>query len=63
MRDGGSIDVGRLPSHVLFVNGMGEWWRALAAMVKGHRSQMVWFRWGWISVGRYMWMNDLTRIR
>jgi len=30
-------------------------------MVQGHKSQMVWFRWGWITIGRYMTVNDLKR--
>ncbi|KAI2613177.1 LmbE-like protein [Hypoxylon fragiforme] len=29
------------------------------AMTEAHRSQMVWFRWGWIALSRYMYMNDL----
>jgi N-acetylglucosaminylphosphatidylinositol deacetylase len=33
---------------------------AWKAMVTAHQSQMVWFRWGWILLSRYMYMNDLT---
>ncbi|KAK9469302.1 putative deacetylase LmbE-like domain-containing protein, partial [Lipomyces arxii] len=29
------------------------------AMTKAHKSQMRWFRWGWISLSRYMVVNDL----
>ncbi|KAK9477661.1 putative deacetylase LmbE-like domain-containing protein [Lipomyces japonicus] len=32
------------------------------AMTKAHVSQMVWFRWGWISLSRYMVVNDLQRL-
>lgn len=32
---------------------------AWKAMVTAHKSQMVWFRWGWILFSRYMYMNDL----
>lgn len=50
-----------LPQRLLFVSSVGDWLTAQSAMVKGHRSQMVWFRWGWITVGRYMVVNDLRR--
>ncbi|KAI0127938.1 putative deacetylase LmbE-like domain-containing protein [Xylariales sp. AK1849] len=32
---------------------------ARQAMTDAHRSQMVWFRWGWIITSRYMVINDL----
>ncbi|KAL4785600.1 putative deacetylase LmbE-like domain-containing protein [Aspergillus varians] len=50
-----------LPSRLLFVSSVGEWMTAQSAMVKAHQSQMVWFRWGWIGIGRYMVVNDLRR--
>ncbi|RAL14641.1 LmbE-like protein [Aspergillus homomorphus CBS 101889] len=53
----------QLPSRLLFVSSVGEWVTAQSAMVKAHRSQMVWFRWGWITIGRYMAVNDLRRER
>jgi N-acetylglucosaminylphosphatidylinositol deacetylase len=49
------------PARLLFVSSIGEWMTAQSAMVKGHQSQMVWFRWGWITIGRYMTVNDLKR--
>lgn len=49
------------PSRLLFVSSIMEWMTAQSAMVRGHRSQMVWFRWGWITIGRYMTVNDLRR--
>lgn len=51
------------PNRLLFVNTVNEWMRARTAMVEGHKSQMVWFRWGWITIGRYMVVNDLKRER
>ncbi|ETS84019.1 hypothetical protein PFICI_05895 [Pestalotiopsis fici W106-1] len=33
---------------------------ARQAMTEAHKSQMVWFRWGWISLSRYMVINTLT---
>ncbi|KAI1610869.1 N-acetylglucosaminylphosphatidylinositol deacetylase [Exophiala viscosa] len=44
---------------VVFINDIFKYWRAREAMVNGHKSQMVWFRWGWIGLGRYMYVNDL----
>ncbi|KAI0424450.1 putative deacetylase LmbE-like domain-containing protein [Xylaria sp. FL1042] len=32
---------------------------ARRAMTGAHQSQMVWFRWGWILLSRYMVINDL----
>lgn len=49
------------PGRLLFVSSVGEWLTAQSAMVMGHKSQMVWFRWGWITIGRYMTVNDLKR--
>ncbi|RMD42722.1 hypothetical protein DV735_g2416, partial [Chaetothyriales sp. CBS 134920] len=60
-------DVFVLDDESRFRDGMREQWspdevaRAREAMVHGHRSQMVWFRWGWITLGRYMLINDLVR--
>ncbi|KAJ5629723.1 hypothetical protein N7528_003380 [Penicillium herquei] len=49
------------PKRLLFVSSVNEWLTAQSAMVKGHQSQMVWFRWGWITIGRYMTVNDLVK--
>ncbi|KAK8061086.1 deacetylase LmbE-like domain-containing protein [Apiospora hydei] len=32
---------------------------ARQAMTQAHKSQMVWFRWGWITMSRYMYLNEL----
>ncbi|PWY94310.1 N-acetylglucosaminyl-phosphatidylinositol deacetylase [Aspergillus sclerotioniger CBS 115572] len=55
----GVLDAPDLPSRLLFVSSVNEWMTAQSAMVKAHQSQMVWFRWGWITLGRYMAVNDL----
>lgn len=52
---------GQEGGRLLYVNGVMEYWRARGAMVQAHKSQMVWFRWGWITLGRYMVVNDLKR--
>ncbi|EXJ94548.1 hypothetical protein A1O1_02944 [Capronia coronata CBS 617.96] len=44
---------------LVFVNDLPRYWKARAAMTDGHKSQMIWFRWGWIALGRYMVVNDL----
>lgn len=57
----GRKEAGRSPSPVLSVSGPMDYWRARGAMVHAHQSQMRWFRWGWISVGRYMFINEIRR--
>ncbi|OXV08594.1 hypothetical protein Egran_03642 [Elaphomyces granulatus] len=52
---------GGIANRLLFVSTFDEWMKAQMAMIKGHQSQMVWFRWGWITIGRYMVVNDLKR--
>ena len=51
------------PGGLVFLNGVGgaggNLGTAWNAMTKAHKSQMVWFRWGWITFSRYMVMNDL----
>ncbi|KAL9609689.1 MAG: hypothetical protein Q9167_005572 [Letrouitia subvulpina] len=49
------------PRQLLFVNDMMQWRQGQRAMTNGHKSQMRWFRWGWIGFGRYMAVNDLRR--
>ncbi|KAG8530392.1 uncharacterized protein KY384_004894 [Bacidia gigantensis] len=46
---------------LVFISGLVEYRNGQNAMTKGHSSQMRWFRWGWIAVGRYMIVNDLRR--
>ncbi|RWA10652.1 hypothetical protein EKO27_g4453 [Xylaria grammica] len=43
---------------VLF-GGRESYGPARRAMTDAHKSQMVWFRWGWILLSRYMVINDL----
>ena len=54
---------GENPTPLLFVSGLGGWGRARRSMTRGHGSQMRWFRWGWVVVGRYMVVNDLRKVR
>jgi N-acetylglucosaminylphosphatidylinositol deacetylase len=54
-------DRGAHPSPLFIVSGLGGYRKAQLAMTTAHRSQMVWFRWFWISLSRYMMINVLTR--
>lgn len=49
------------PTPLLFLNTPREYSRAQSAMTTAHKSQMRWFRWGWITMARYMVINDLKR--
>jgi N-acetylglucosaminylphosphatidylinositol deacetylase len=51
--------MGAHPSPLLFLSGPGEVRVAQKAMTTAHKSQMRWFRWGWIGLSRYMVVNDL----
>ncbi|KAG8157046.1 hypothetical protein KVR01_013036 [Diaporthe batatas] len=52
---------GGRPAALVFMHGFGAggWATAREAMTRAHVSQMVWFRWGWITISRYMFINDL----
>jgi N-acetylglucosaminylphosphatidylinositol deacetylase len=45
----------------VFIADPNQYLNAQKAMIHGHRSQTVWFRWLWIHFGRYMVVNDLQR--
>lgn len=49
------------PAALVFLSGLGKGGVATAwkAMTTAHKSQMVWFRYGWITFSRYMVVNDL----
>ena len=49
------------PPSMVFMSSYGEYRKGQKAMTRGHKSQMRWFRWGWIAVGRYMVVNELKR--
>lgn len=59
----GKVERGERPSMMFFLSWPGGYVRAQGAMVRAHRSQMRWFRWGWIAVGRYMVVNDLRKVK
>ena len=55
----GPKQTGAHPSPLLLLSGVGEVRVAQQAMTTAHKSQMRWFRWGWIGLSRYMVVNDL----
>lgn len=55
------VEGGKIPQRILFVSDPAQWRVGQKAMTRAHQSQMRWFRWGWIGVGRYMVVNDLKR--
>ncbi|KIV99431.1 uncharacterized protein PV09_08863 [Verruconis gallopava] len=57
----GEKKVGDRPTPLLFVSNIADWRTAQGAMTTAHKSQMRWFRWGWIGLSRYMVINNLSR--
>ena len=54
---------GDWPTPILAVSSMGDLRKGQKAMTTAHKSQMVWFRWGWIWGSRYMVVNDLEKVK
>ncbi|PSN66024.1 phosphatidylinositol glycan class L [Corynespora cassiicola Philippines] len=54
-------ELGNYPTPLMFVSSPVGYRTAQKAMTTAHESQMRWFRWGWISLSRYMILNDLKR--
>ncbi|KAK9378222.1 putative deacetylase LmbE-like domain-containing protein [Kockiozyma suomiensis] len=47
---------------LVLVSDVHEYAVTRQAMTDAHKSQMRWFRWGWISLSRYMVVNDLKML-
>jgi len=56
------IGVNKKTDNLLFVSDTKGYAQARRTMTEAHVSQMVWFRWGWIGLSRYMVVNDLKRV-
>jgi N-acetylglucosaminylphosphatidylinositol deacetylase len=54
-------ELGGFPTPLMFVSSPLGYRAAQRAMTTAHESQMRWFRWGWISLSRYMVINDLKK--
>lgn len=52
---------GFFPTPLVTVSGVADFRKAQWAMYGAHKSQMLWFRWGWIWGSRYMVVNDLRK--
>lgn len=52
---------GEFPTPLLAVSSPSDFRKAQLAMTTAHKSQMRWFRWGWIGISRYMVINDLAK--
>jgi N-acetylglucosaminylphosphatidylinositol deacetylase len=46
---------------LVFVSGISDYRTGQRAMTEGHKSQMLWFRYGWLCLSRYVSVNDLVR--
>ncbi|KAK0388407.1 hypothetical protein NLU13_4651 [Sarocladium strictum] len=60
--DSNSEESQKHPETLLFaskLSGDASFGAAWKAMTEAHKSQMVWFRYGWITFSRYMVINDL----
>lgn len=55
-------DNSEYPSPLVYVSSPLEYRTAQQAMTQAHKSQMLWFRWGYITISRYMTVNDLKKI-
>ena len=51
-----------LPNRVIYITRPTGTILVQKAMRKGHKSQMLWFRWGWILFSRYLIINELDLI-
>ena len=54
-------ELGGFPTPLVFASSPVGYRTAQKAMTTAHESQMRWFRWGWITVSRYMVLNDLKK--
>jgi N-acetylglucosaminylphosphatidylinositol deacetylase len=52
---------GEHPTPLFFMSTPHGWATGMNAMTSGHKSQMVWFRWGYVVASRYMVINYLKR--
>ncbi|OLL21718.1 putative N-acetylglucosaminyl-phosphatidylinositol de-N-acetylase [Neolecta irregularis DAH-3] len=58
----GAFDIlfSTMSSDLTFVNSPVKWYTGVCAM-RRHKSQMVWFRWGWVTLSRYMYVNTISK--
>ncbi|KAF2276337.1 phosphatidylinositol glycan class L [Westerdykella ornata] len=54
-------ELGNYPTPLVTISSPVGYRKAQKAMTTAHKSQMRWFRWGWITFSRYMIINDLRK--
>jgi N-acetylglucosaminylphosphatidylinositol deacetylase len=54
-------DSGGLPERIVYISDVKRYRTAQRAMMEAHKSQMLWFRYGWLALSRYVSTNDLVR--
>lgn len=54
-------ELGNFPTPLIFASSPVGYRTAQKAMTTAHISQMRWFRWGWITLSRYMIINVLKK--
>ncbi|AET39646.1 N-acetylglucosaminylphosphatidylinositol deacetylase Ecym_4617 [Eremothecium cymbalariae DBVPG len=56
------VDLFRLlfgyPMPTVFLSTFSQYLHSLVTMLVAHKSQMVWFRWGWWTASRYVYANE-----
>ncbi|KAF1957982.1 phosphatidylinositol glycan class L [Byssothecium circinans] len=57
----GRKELGKFPAPLVFASSPVGYRTAQRAMTTAHETQMRWFRWGWITLSRYMVLNDLRK--
>lgn len=50
------------PNRIVYTISPAETYLVQKAMRYGHKSQMLWFRWGWILLSRYLIINELDLV-
>ncbi|KAH6674729.1 phosphatidylinositol glycan class L [Halenospora varia] len=53
--------IGRLPDQLVFLSSFSGYLKAQQAMENGHQNQMLWFRYWWVGLSRYIGINDLKK--
>lgn len=50
-------------ANIFIYSDLADYLTTLTAMVAGHKSQMVWFRYGWVVLSKYLNSNELVQVK
>lgn len=50
-----------IPVDLTVTNAGLDWVRSVRAMLE-HKTQLTWYRYGWLAMGSLMWVNDLQQV-